>query len=35
MFSLMVGFWRYLFRKQQFQVLIVGLDYAGKTVSHT
>lgn len=32
MFSLFMGFWKYIFRKQQFQVLIVGLDYAGKTV---
>ncbi len=31
MFSLLMGFYRYLFRKQQFQVLIVGIDYAGKT----
>jgi ADP-ribosylation factor related protein 1 len=31
MFSLFMGFYRYLFQKHQFQVLIVGLDYAGKT----
>ena len=28
-----MGFWHMFFKKQQFQVLIVGLDYAGKTVS--
>ena len=31
MFSLVMGFYRYLFQRHQFQVLIVGLDYAGKT----
>lgn len=32
MFSLIMGFWRLLFKKSEFQVLIVGLDGAGKTV---
>ena len=31
MFSLIVGFWQALFRKVEFQVLILGLDRAGKT----
>jgi hypothetical protein len=32
MFSLMYGFWKILFRKTEFHILIVGLDHAGKTV---
>jgi hypothetical protein len=32
MFSLIMGFWSYLFRKTELQILIVGLDGAGKTV---
>ena len=32
MFSLMYGFWKLLFSKTEFHVLIVGLDHAGKTV---
>jgi hypothetical protein len=32
MFSLMMGFWHYLFDKTNVQILIVGLDHAGKTV---
>ena len=31
MFSLMHGFYQYLFRKPQFKVLMVGLDGSGKT----
>ena len=31
MFSLLAGFWQALFRKVEFQVLILGLDGAGKT----
>jgi ADP-ribosylation factor related protein 1 len=31
MFSLIVGFWRLLFRKTEFHVLILGVDGAGKT----
>jgi ADP-ribosylation factor related protein 1 len=31
MFSLMVGFWQMLFRRAEFQVLILGIDAAGKT----
>ena len=32
MFSLIMGFWKLLFKKSEYQVLIVGIDYAGKTV---
>ena len=32
MFSLIMGFWKMLFKKSEYQVLIVGIDYAGKTV---
>ena len=32
MFSLMYGFWQLLFRKSEWHILILGLDYAGKTV---
>lgn len=31
MFSLLYGFWRYLFQKDEYYVLILGLDNAGKT----
>jgi len=31
MFSLMTGLWRYLFSKQEYNVLILGLDNSGKT----
>jgi len=31
MFSLLTGLWRYLFSKQEYNVLILGLDNAGKT----
>jgi len=31
MFSLLVGFWQLLFRQNEFQVLILGVDRAGKT----
>ena len=31
MFSLIVGFWKLFFRRSEFQVLIVGVDGAGKT----
>jgi len=30
-FSLIVGFWRLFFRKEEFQILILGIDRAGKT----
>lgn len=33
MFSLLSGLWQYMFAKPQFQVLLLGLDNAGKTVS--
>lgn len=33
MFSLFKGIWDYLFRKEDYYVLILGLDNAGKTVS--
>ncbi|OQR92288.1 ADP-ribosylation factor-related protein [Achlya hypogyna] len=31
MFSLLMGFWNYLFSKAEVHILIIGLDYAGKT----
>ena len=31
MFSLIYGFWKFLFKKDEFFVLIVGLDNAGKS----
>uniref|UniRef100_A0A7C9CUX8 Uncharacterized protein n=1 Tax=Opuntia streptacantha TaxID=393608 RepID=A0A7C9CUX8_OPUST len=31
MFSLMYGFWKYMFSKTEFHVLILGIDKAGKT----
>lgn len=31
MFSLFYGFWRYLFQKDEYYILILGLDNAGKT----
>jgi len=31
MFSLLYGFWKYLFKKDEYFVLILGLDNAGKT----
>jgi len=31
MFSLLTGFWHYLFSKQEYNVLILGLDNSGKT----
>lgn len=31
MFSLLSGFWTYLFSKPNLHVLIIGIDYAGKT----
>lgn len=33
MFSLMSGFYKYMFQKDEYFVLILGLDNAGKTVS--
>lgn len=30
-FSLLSGFWKYLFTKPKINVLIIGLDHAGKT----
>jgi ADP-ribosylation factor related protein 1 len=32
MFSLMSGLWSYMFSKTEFNVLILGIDKAGKTV---
>ncbi|GAB2250344.1 hypothetical protein Droror1_Dr00013703 [Drosera rotundifolia] len=31
MFSLIYGFWRYIFSKTEFHILILGIDKAGKT----
>ena len=31
MFSLAYGLWEYIFRKEEFRILLVGLDNAGKT----
>ena len=31
MFSLLYGLWKYLFRREEYFVLILGLDNAGKT----
>lgn len=31
MFSLLYGFWEYMFRKEEYRVLILGIDKAGKT----
>lgn len=31
MFSLLYGFWKYYFRREEYFVLILGLDNAGKT----
>ncbi len=31
MFSLLYGFWEYIFRKEEFRLLVVGIDNAGKT----
>ena len=33
MFSLLKGLWEYFFRKDEYFVVILGLDNAGKTVS--
>lgn len=32
MFSLLYGLWTYLFTRDEYHVLIVGLDNAGKSV---
>ena len=32
MFSLMHGFWKMFFARTEFQILILGIDRAGKTV---
>lgn len=34
MFSLMYGFYEYMFQKPEYKVLMIGLDNAGKTVSN-
>ena len=34
MFALLSGLWKYLFQKDEYFVLILGLDNAGKTVSN-
>lgn len=31
MFSLLYGFWRFLFKKDEYFILIIGLDNAGKS----
>ncbi len=31
MFSLLYGFFEYIFRKDEFHILILGVDKAGKT----
>ena len=33
MYTLLSGFYKYMFQKDEFFVLILGLDNAGKTVS--
>lgn len=33
MFSLFYGLWKYVFAKDEFRVLILGVDRAGKTVA--
>lgn len=32
MFTLLRGLWKYFFRKDEYYVVILGLDNAGKTV---
>jgi ADP-ribosylation factor related protein 1 len=32
MYALLSGLWKYLFQKEEYYVLILGLDNAGKTV---
>jgi ADP-ribosylation factor related protein 1 len=32
MFSLFYGLWKYVFTKDEFRVLMLGVDKAGKTV---
>jgi len=34
MYTLLSGLWRYVFQKDEYFVLILGLDNAGKTVSY-
>lgn len=31
MFSLLYGFWQYIFQRDEYYILILGLDNAGKT----
>lgn len=33
MFSLLYGFYEYMFQKPTYKILIIGVDNAGKTVS--
>lgn len=33
MFALLSGLWKYLFQKDEYCILILGLDNAGKSVS--
>ena len=33
MYTLLSGYWKYFFQKEEYNVLILGLDNAGKTVS--
>ena len=35
MFALLSGLWKYLFQKDEYCILILGLDNAGKSVSLT
>jgi hypothetical protein len=32
MYTLLAGLWKYMFQKDEFFILILGLDNAGKTV---
>jgi hypothetical protein len=32
MFTLLSGLWRYMFQKEEYYILILGLDNVGKTV---
>ena len=35
MFTLLSGLWKYIFQKDEYCLLILGLDNAGKTVCRT
>lgn len=34
MYTLLTGFYKYLTQKDEYNILILGLDNAGKTVGH-